>query len=386
MGFDRRTPSSRTSWRRWCDYFRWRAGDAERNALNTHAWWTLRREGQGVREAAEALRRMDLADRRRLLASRGRPIESTPLELGIGVSVALRARRARRRWHPSGLAGTRRRRGRTFAARTFSGIERHHDGHFQAQSFHPGHRRRGQPHGTLGRPRPHPLPSGAERLSPHRPRQEHRPQLRTGARQRRPLQPALRRHQPGEGRAGVRRLDRPGREVAGRGVGRPPLLRLGLLREDVRVGGEADQGRQGVRLRSQRRPDARIPRHAHRARAGEPVPEPHGGGEPRPVPPHARRRVPGRLAHAPREDRHGLGEPEPARPGMYRIVRAPHHRTGTKWCIYPTYDWAHGIEDSIEKDHPLDLHPGVRGPPPALRLVSGRGRGVTTRSRSSSPA
>ncbi len=36
-------------------------------------------------------------------------------------------------------------------------------------------------------------------------------------------------------------------------------------------------------------------------------------------------------------------------PVMYRIVRAPHHRTGTKWNIYPTYDWAHGIEDSIEK-------------------------------------
>ncbi len=36
-------------------------------------------------------------------------------------------------------------------------------------------------------------------------------------------------------------------------------------------------------------------------------------------------------------------------PVMYRIVRAPHHRTGTKWSIYPTYDWAHGTEDSIER-------------------------------------
>lgn len=35
-------------------------------------------------------------------------------------------------------------------------------------------------------------------------------------------------------------------------------------------------------------------------------------------------------------------------PIMYRIVHASHHRTGDKWCIYPTYDWAHGIEDSIE--------------------------------------
>jgi len=34
---------------------------------------------------------------------------------------------------------------------------------------------------------------------------------------------------------------------------------------------------------------------------------------------------------------------------MYRILHATHHRTGDKWCIYPTYDWAHGLEDSIEK-------------------------------------
>ncbi len=35
-------------------------------------------------------------------------------------------------------------------------------------------------------------------------------------------------------------------------------------------------------------------------------------------------------------------------PVMYRILRATHHRTGDSWCIYPTYDWAHGQSDSIE--------------------------------------
>ena len=35
-------------------------------------------------------------------------------------------------------------------------------------------------------------------------------------------------------------------------------------------------------------------------------------------------------------------------PVMYRILHATHHRTGDKWCIYPMYDWAHGLEDSIE--------------------------------------
>lgn len=36
-------------------------------------------------------------------------------------------------------------------------------------------------------------------------------------------------------------------------------------------------------------------------------------------------------------------------PVMYRIMHAPHHNTGTKWCIYPMYDWAHGLEDALEK-------------------------------------
>jgi len=36
-------------------------------------------------------------------------------------------------------------------------------------------------------------------------------------------------------------------------------------------------------------------------------------------------------------------------PVIYRILHAHHPRTADKWCIYPTYDWAHGLEDSIEK-------------------------------------
>ena len=35
-------------------------------------------------------------------------------------------------------------------------------------------------------------------------------------------------------------------------------------------------------------------------------------------------------------------------PVLYRILHAHHHRTKDKWCIYPMYDWAHGLEDSIE--------------------------------------
>ena len=35
-------------------------------------------------------------------------------------------------------------------------------------------------------------------------------------------------------------------------------------------------------------------------------------------------------------------------PVIYRILHASHHRTGDDWCVYPMYDWAHGLEDSIE--------------------------------------
>lgn len=35
-------------------------------------------------------------------------------------------------------------------------------------------------------------------------------------------------------------------------------------------------------------------------------------------------------------------------PVLYRILRATHHRTGDKWCIYPTYDFAHPLSDALE--------------------------------------
>ena len=35
-------------------------------------------------------------------------------------------------------------------------------------------------------------------------------------------------------------------------------------------------------------------------------------------------------------------------PVIYRILHAPHHRTGDKWCLYPTYDYTHGQSDALE--------------------------------------
>lgn len=36
-------------------------------------------------------------------------------------------------------------------------------------------------------------------------------------------------------------------------------------------------------------------------------------------------------------------------PVLYRILKTHHHRTGDEWCIYPMYDFAHGLSDSLEK-------------------------------------
>jgi len=62
-------------------------------------------------------------------------------------------------------------------------------------------------------------------------------------------------------------------------------------------------------------------------------------------------------------------------PILYRISTAtPHHRTGRTWSVYrcttsPTRS------RTRSRDHPLDLHPRVRGPPAALRVGARRGRG-----------
>ena len=85
---------------------------------------------------------------------------------------------------------------------------------------------------------------------------------------RRALPPALRRHQPDQGGAGVRRRHPGGRALAGLRLGRAPVPRLRLLRAALRLGGRADPGRQGLRGRPDRRRDPRAPRHAHRARHG----------------------------------------------------------------------------------------------------------------------
>ena len=131
--------------------------------------------------------------------------------------------------------------------------------------------------------------------------------------------------------------------------------------------------------------DPRVPRHPHRARQGEPLPQPLRRGEPRSVRAHARRRVPRRLPHAARQDRHGLAQPEHARPGdvPHPARRPPPHR---RQVVHLSDVRLRPRPVRLDRGHhPLHLHAGVRGPPPALRLVPRARWASTTRSRSSSP-
>ena len=207
----------------------------------------------------------------------------------------------------------------------------------RARRLHPRDRRRRPSRGAAPVHR-HPLPPRAERLPPHRPRQVDLPQLRHRPRVRRPLPPALRRHQPDEGRAGVHRRHRGRRPLAGLRLGRAPLLRVGLLRAALRVGDRPHQGRQGLRGRPLGRRDPRAPRHLHRARPRQPVARAAGRGEHRPLRAHARRGVPRRRARPAREDRHGRTQHQPARPGAVpdrarASIRAP---ATPGACIPPT--------------------------------------------------
>ena len=257
--------------------------------------------------------------------------------------------------------------------------------HIRFELHREGHRR-GSRQRAVRRSRRHAVPAGAEWLSAHRPRQVHLAQLRPGRRARgRALPFALRRHQSDQGNRRVRRLDHGRRALARLRLGPAPVLRLGLLPAALRLGRPAHPGGPRVRRRPERRGDERHPRHAHRAGPREPVAGSVRRGQPRPLRPDAGGGVPRRHARAARQDRHGLTEPEPARshdvpdpqggasPDGRGVVHLPDVRLRPR---------AVGLD---RRRHALDLHAGVRGSPPAVRLVPRRSSASITRSRSSSP-
>ena len=69
------------------DYFLWRQEDVNRNALNSHCYWMLRKEGKGVKEATETLEGKSVAFKNELLLSRGINFDKLPSwqKRGIGI-------------------------------------------------------------------------------------------------------------------------------------------------------------------------------------------------------------------------------------------------------------------------------------------------------------
>jgi len=69
------------------DYFRWRNEDAHRNALNSHCYWMLRKEGYNEKEATEYLENKSVAEKNELLFSRGINFNDLPnwQKRGVGL-------------------------------------------------------------------------------------------------------------------------------------------------------------------------------------------------------------------------------------------------------------------------------------------------------------
>ncbi len=130
-----------------------------------------------------------------------------------------------------------------------------------------------------------------------------------------------------------------------------------------------DPRRQGLRRRPEPGGDARQSRHAHRARPEQPVPRPLDRGEPRPVPPHARRRVSQRRPRAARQDRYGLRQHQPARSRAlpHPARHPPAH--GQRLVHLSELRLRARPVGRHRGRHALHLHTGVRGPPAALRLA-----------------
>ena len=81
----------------------------------------------------------------------------------------------------------------------------------------------------------------------------------------------------------------------------------------------------------------------------QPLARPLRRGEPGPLRAHACRRVPRRCARPARAHRHGLARTSTCATRSCTASSTPAHpRTGDAWCIYPTYDFAHGQSDAIE--------------------------------------
>ena len=151
-------------------------------------------------------------------------------------------------------------------------------------------------------------------------------------------------------------VDPGGHPLARLRLGPAPLLRLRLLRAALPVGGGADPSRAGLRRRPLGRRDPAAPWHPDRARAEQPVPGPVGRGEPRPLPPDAGGRVPGRRPRAPGEDRHGVAQHEHAGPDPLPDPPRGPSPDGRPLVHLPDVRLRAPAVGLDRADHPLPLH------------------------------
>ena len=157
--------------------------------------------------------------------------------------------------------------------------------------------------------------------------------------------------------------------MAGVRLGGSRVLCVGLLRAALSIRRAPDSEGRRLRRFAHRRRDPRAPWHADRTRPGLAVPHPRRGREPGPVPAHARRRVRRWRARAAGEDRHGRAQHHDARPGA--VPHPPRASSPHRRCVVHLPD-VRLRAPAVRCDrggHPLALHPRIRGPPSALRLV-----------------
>ena len=133
-----------------------------------------------------------------------------------------------------------------------------HDRSRRSEPFHPPDHRQRPRRRKARRPRRDALSARAERLPAPRPREVDLPQLRSRARVRRQLRSALRRHQSGQGRTGIRRGDQERRATGSASTGTTLRHTSDYFEVLVPLRRKTRSRRQGIRLRSLGRRGARV--------------------------------------------------------------------------------------------------------------------------------
>ena len=255
--------------------------------------------------------------------------------------------------------------------------------------LHPRHRRRRRRVGEAPGPRRDPFSAGAERLSAHRPRQVDLPELRRRGGVRRHLQPAVRRHEPGEGRRRVRRRRSRTTSAGSASTGTSGCsTRRTTSSSSTQCAVQLIENGQGVRRQPDRRRDARVSRHADASRDANSPYRDRSVAENLDL--FARMRA-GEFPDGAHVLRAKIDMASPninmRDPVLYRIRRAPSPSHRRRVVHLSDVRLRAPAVRCARAHHALALHARVRGSPAAVRLADRQpARCRRSRSRSSSRA